>query len=226
MVEVVDRSPLAWMSCVDQVYSAWFDALMVEDDLSELVPYLPLTDRNRVDLSIIAVHELPGSALTMRNAAMFDAADHYLNWGYRPEGIYKFVVKVREGFTIPLVNCDMVIDLLLDDESQQVRSPWMGTHRRNAKDHIVRRNVAEATAHAASVMIHPYGWVFNPEWRTQTVVTLANATLGGVYNCMPILADALQDAGCEDTRILTMLQNPDIKWCRGSWIIDSIRGLR
>ncbi|WP_148087863.1 hypothetical protein [Gemmata obscuriglobus] len=45
---------------------------------------------------------------------------------------------------------------------------------------------------------------FLPEWRTDTVLALAQA----MYDCkdfsaMPILADALQDAGCADEAILT-----------------------
>jgi hypothetical protein len=41
-----------------------------------------------------------------------------------------------------------------------------------------------------------------PAWRTTDVVTLARLARGGETDVLPILADALQDAGCDDERIL------------------------
>lgn len=47
------------------------------------------------------------------------------------------------------------------------------------------------------------GHLFNPVWRTSTVVLLAQGILqDSAFDRMPILADALQDAGCEDEDIL------------------------
>lgn len=52
---------------------------------------------------------------------------------------------------------------------------------------------------------------FNPKWRTDTAVALAQ----GMWNrrkadCLHILADALQDAGCEDYEVLTpMIIEPE-----------------
>ena len=40
---------------------------------------------------------------------------------------------------------------------------------------------------------------------------------------MPILADALQDAGCEDAAILTHLRG-DAPHVRGCWALDLILG--
>jgi hypothetical protein len=47
------------------------------------------------------------------------------------------------------------------------------------------------------------GHPFDPAWRTTTVVLLARGILQDrAFDRMPILADALQDAGCEDEDIL------------------------
>ena len=52
-----------------------------------------------------------------------------------------------------------------------------------------------------------------PEWRTSTVVNLCRAIReSGDYSALPILADALQDADCDDTSLLTDLRSPLPLW--------------
>ncbi|MBA4066880.1 MAG: hypothetical protein C0501_24870 [Isosphaera sp.] len=68
--------------------------------------------------------------------------------------------------------------------------------------------------------------VFDPAWRTDTAVSLAR----GMYEArdfaaMPILADALQDAGCEDDHVLTHCRDPDGVHVRGCWVVDLALGL-
>jgi hypothetical protein len=66
--------------------------------------------------------------------------------------------------------------------------------------------------------------VFEPSWATATVVSLARS----VYEArdfvpMPILADALQDAGCADEAILGHCRGagPHV---RGCWVVDLVLG--
>src|SRR5262249_12788383 len=61
-------------------------------------------------------------------------------------------------------------------------------------------------------------------WQPSTVLALA----GGIYedrafDRLPILADALQDAGCENPDILTHLRD-DGPHVRGCWALDLILG--
>jgi hypothetical protein len=61
-----------------------------------------------------------------------------------------------------------------------------------------------------------------PNWLTSTVVALAK----GIYNDrafdrMPILADALQDAGCEKADILDHCRGPG-PHARGCWVVDLV----
>lgn len=64
--------------------------------------------------------------------------------------------------------------------------------------------------------------IFDPAWRTSTVVGLANsAYLGRDFASLPILADALQDAGCEDETILSHCR-ADRKHVKGCWVLDAI----
>ncbi|WP_439623223.1 hypothetical protein [Gemmata sp.] len=65
---------------------------------------------------------------------------------------------------------------------------------------------------------------FDPAWRTSTAVAIAQ----GVYEsrdfgAMPILADALQDAGCDSGDILTHCRGPG-PHVRGCWVVDLVLG--
>lgn len=52
----------------------------------------------------------------------------------------------------------------------------------------------------------------NPQWRTSTVRALCRRMLDTrEFDTMPILADALQDAGCTDNDLLTRCQDPELK---------------
>jgi len=66
--------------------------------------------------------------------------------------------------------------------------------------------------------------IFDPAWRTDTVVTLARQMYESRdFFPMPILADALQDAGCENEDVLThcRARGPHV---RGCWVVDGILG--
>jgi hypothetical protein len=65
---------------------------------------------------------------------------------------------------------------------------------------------------------------FDPGWRTGTVSALAGQMYESrEFAAMPILADALQDAGCGDEHILNHLRG-DSPHVRGCWVIDGILG--
>jgi hypothetical protein len=66
---------------------------------------------------------------------------------------------------------------------------------------------------------------FNPAWRTTDVMLLAK----GIYeekafDRMPILADALQDAGCEVEELLNHLRDANATHVRGCWALDLVLG--
>ncbi|MFO0800999.1 MAG: hypothetical protein U0804_26330 [Gemmataceae bacterium] len=65
---------------------------------------------------------------------------------------------------------------------------------------------------------------FTPAWRTEAVVGLAR----GMYESrnfgpMPVLADALEDAGCADADILAHCRG-DGPHVRGCWVVDLVLG--
>jgi hypothetical protein len=64
----------------------------------------------------------------------------------------------------------------------------------------------------------------HPSWLTSTVMALAR----GIYeerafDCMPILADALEEAGCDNRAILTHCRQ-DGEHARGCWVVDALLG--
>lgn len=65
---------------------------------------------------------------------------------------------------------------------------------------------------------------FSPAWRTEAVVALAR----GIYeerafDRLPVLADALEDAGCDDARVLDHCRDAGPHH-RGCWVVDLVLG--
>ncbi|QEL19061.1 hypothetical protein [Limnoglobus roseus] len=66
--------------------------------------------------------------------------------------------------------------------------------------------------------------IFSPSWLTPTVVGIATAIYADrAFDRLPILADALQDAGCENDEILSHCRSegPHV---RGCWVVDLLTG--
>ncbi|MDY3552454.1 hypothetical protein R5W24_001536 [Gemmata sp. JC717] len=66
---------------------------------------------------------------------------------------------------------------------------------------------------------------FDPAWRSSGVQLLAE----GIYtdrawDRLPILADALQEAGCESADLLNHLRDPAATHVRGCWALDLVLG--
>ncbi|QEL19225.1 SMI1/KNR4 family protein [Limnoglobus roseus] len=65
---------------------------------------------------------------------------------------------------------------------------------------------------------------FFPSWLTPTSVAIATGIYDDrAFDRLPILADALQDAGCEDADILGHCRG-DGPHVRGCWVIDGVLG--
>ena len=63
-----------------------------------------------------------------------------------------------------------------------------------------------------------------PEWLTDTVANLARQMYASrEFGAMPILADALQDAGCDDEDMLSHCRG-DREHVRGCWVVDLLLG--
>lgn len=64
----------------------------------------------------------------------------------------------------------------------------------------------------------------DPDWNTTTVVQLAQAIYDDrTFDHLPILADALEEAGCTDATILEHCRGPG-PHVRGCWVVDLLLG--
>jgi len=67
--------------------------------------------------------------------------------------------------------------------------------------------------------------VFDPAWRSDTALSLAKHIYESRdFSAMPILADALQEAGCEGDEILTHCRDESLTHVRGCWVVDLVLG--
>jgi len=66
---------------------------------------------------------------------------------------------------------------------------------------------------------------FDPNWRTSTAVALAQQMYDSRdFGAMPILADALQDACCDNDDILNHCRDASGVHVRGCWVVDLVLG--
>lgn len=65
---------------------------------------------------------------------------------------------------------------------------------------------------------------FDPRWRTSTAVGLARAVYAEhAFDRLPILADALEEAGCDDEQVLRHCREA-VAHARGCWVVDRVLG--
>ncbi len=70
----------------------------------------------------------------------------------------------------------------------------------------------------------PADATFRPEWRTETVVGLANGIdADKAFERLPILADALEDEGCDSTVLLRHCREP-VAHDDHCWALDLVLG--
>jgi hypothetical protein len=109
----------------------------------------------------------------------------------------------------------------LDAASQAVRACVTSPAEQDSQ-HSAER--AAQTALIRDIFGNPFRPIaFSPEWRTDTVVALASQMYESRdFGAMPILADALQDAGCDSEDILTHCRDPRQVHVRGCWVVDLV----
>ena len=63
-----------------------------------------------------------------------------------------------------------------------------------------------------------------PKWRTDTVTGIAQAIYDDrAFDRLPVLADALEDAGCDDRELLDHCRSGE-EHVRGCWAVDLLLG--
>ncbi len=137
-------------------------------------------------------------------------------------------LKSRGGFAmLELVNHLLSVRkfAILDGEDPPPSSNW------DVPDdvfHRIRRDgISAKPTKLANLLREQLGNPFRPyrcepEWRTETVLALASGIEAErAFDRMPILADALEEAGCDEQPMLDHLRGPG-PHARGCWVLDLI----
>jgi hypothetical protein len=84
----------------------------------------------------------------------------------------------------------------------------------------------EQTLLARDIFNTPFRPVtFIESWRTDTAIALARQMYESRdFSAMLILADALQDAGCDNDAILSHCRDTSLTHVRGCWVVDLVLG--
>jgi hypothetical protein len=132
-------------------------------------------------------------------------------------------------FTLELFEADADFDnpqlqIAIDSEYVQSDLGFVGNPFRlaeNATRQMHQFGERERTQFMRDIFGNPFHpIVFDPSWLTSTVVAVAQQMYESRdFSAMPILADALQDAGCSNEAILDHCRGsgPHV---RGCWVVD------
>ncbi len=113
----------------------------------------------------------------------------------------------------------------------QAGSSLMQKHRHEAYGDSIEQPTTDERRVKAALLKDIFGNPFHPveidpRWRSSTVIDLARTIYEeSVWERMPILADALMDAGCDSEDILSHCHHkgPHV---RGCWVVDLLLGKR
>jgi hypothetical protein len=112
-----------------------------------------------------------------------------------------------------------------DDSWPYVNDLWEVLHQIGVYNPETTEELANANA-TATLLRDIFGNPFRPvlldrSWLTSDVVTLARGIYDErAFDRMPILADALQDAGCTSDEILNHCRDTNAMHVRGCWVVD------
>jgi hypothetical protein len=106
------------------------------------------------------------------------------------------------------------------------------TITRNAAPAFLAGSVGERAVQSAhanflrEIVGNPFRPVtLDQSWRTSTVVALAKGIYAErTFDVLPILSDALMDAGCENADLLDHCRDPQLTHVRGCWAVDLVLG--
>jgi hypothetical protein len=104
---------------------------------------------------------------------------------------------------------------------------WLDIERLRDIETAVREELSESYVLAEQIAqcdlireVVGYPVSLDHSWLTFTVIALANGIYDQkAFDRMPILADALQDAGCDNEEILNHCRQPS-EHVRGCWVVD------
>ena len=117
-----------------------------------------------------------------------------------------------------VINNDIVITVV------EIRGDKVRLGIVSFRDMPVHRAEVYEAIHGPCVYRHVGTEGFDPSWRTSTAVGLARTMYESHdFAAMPILADALEEAGCDSPDVLAHCR-ADTPHVRGCWVVDLVLG--
>jgi hypothetical protein len=168
-------------------------------------------------------HEL-GQANWSAEAAIFDFDRRLERYEREQNGIRKGWLPLEDAIESPFVLTKEGNEISLDRASYIAAAIERATSESSFIDTQVDRSILDIH------LIHDiFGNPFRPSslkpaWLTPNVVGLANGIYDDrAFDRLPILADALEEAGCDDEEILLHCRRPG-EHVRGCWVVDLLTG--
>jgi hypothetical protein len=180
-----------------------------------------------------------------RKARLFGCCKRFLVWDYLVDERSQRALEISELYADGLATAEALSaahragfaavqelsDVLgADCDSYQAAAGLMwaiaADKARNLLGGLRSGDSATVLAYMRDIFGNPFRPVaFDPAWRTDTAVAVARQMYESRnFGAMPILADALQDAGCEDERILAHCRDTSAPHVRGCWVVDLVLG--
>jgi len=112
------------------------------------------------------------------------------------------------------------------EDLDETLSVWDEEFETEADHEQSRRQIRRSTAHLIrDIFGNPFRpTAFDPRWRAVEVLKLGRAIYADrAFDRLPVLADALMDAGCSDEEVLSHCRG-DGPHVRGCWVVDLVLG--
>ena len=95
-----------------------------------------------------------------------------------------------------------------------------------AIDTVLSEELARLSEVVRDIFGNPFRLVsLDPSWLSSDVLALARGIYADrAFDGMPILADALQDAGCTNDDVLNHCRDTSLTHVRGCWVVDLLLG--
>jgi hypothetical protein len=154
-----------------------------------------------------------------RKLNLYIVATYRRVWNFIPERGRRMVEVIERFLDEEATREELIAAATAADRGQFIDKPWehaMSLQRESGADLL--RDIFGNPFRPVTV---ESSWL---KWNGRTVIQLARSIYqDGNFNDLPILADALEESGCNDPDILGHLRSPG-PHVRGCWVVDLVLG--
>jgi hypothetical protein len=155
-----------------------------------------------------AAHRIAYEAYTLAVSGRGNNVDLAVAWATMPRGERGYLARYAE---------------IVAGNSCRLGDGWIRHRPLNQQQRLEQAQQAALLRDIFGNSFRPV--TFSPSWRTDTALTLAQQMYESRdFGAMPILADALQDAGCDSDDVLNHCRDANAPHVRGCWVVDLVLG--